>query len=184
MSIVSAIATSDFGGPVKPNELLPLIIEPLGQRELTHTVAIPVGIGAGTHSLTFHIEVTILTIEGWSSQRTSSDQTVSFTVEQPQMTFVVTQPTAVIGTEIISVPTMPTSGPSASTYEWVPLTILLVALIVVAVGATWYGRSKRAKHPKEPETVNIFCVECGAQNPTTNEYCGKCGNSLVARPTH
>ena len=47
-----------------------------------------------------------------------------------------------------------------------------------------FGRLLSYRHHREPETVSISCAECGAENPTTNEYCGKCGNRLEARPTH
>jgi hypothetical protein len=117
---------------------------------------------------------------GWRANiATIESQTgdIMSTVEQPQMTIVVTQHTAITGT-------VPTGGPSATGYEWIVPLIILLVLFIVGIGAVWYGRSKKDRHPKEPETVSVFCVECEAENPTTNEYCGKCGNRLVARPNH
>jgi hypothetical protein len=188
IAVVSAAANPDFGGSVGPSEPLPLVIEPLSQRDLTHTVTIPIETGAGTHRVTFHVEVAPLTVEGWSSQTTTSDQTINFEVAQPQMTFVITKPEVTAGTVTIEVPTMstiPTSGSNATGYEWVIAVVILVLIIIAATFAgAWRDRSKRGRRPKEPEITNVFCTECGAENPTTNEYCGKCGKRLVAMPIH
>jgi hypothetical protein len=103
------------------------------------------------------------------------------TVERPQLTFVVTQPSVAIGTETIHAPTMATGGLAAPGYEWVGWFFLIILLVILVVGIAWYGRSKKGTHPKEPDAVRIFCIERGAENPTTNEYCGTCGKRLVAR---
>ena len=42
---------------------------------------------------------------------------------------------------------------------------------------------KRGRRVRQTEVVpvSVFCIECGAKNPRTYEYCGKCGARLETR---
>jgi hypothetical protein len=39
---------------------------------------------------------------------------------------------------------------------------------------------KRGRRVRQSETVpvSVFCIECGAENPSPYRYCGKCGAKL------
>jgi ribosomal protein L40E len=63
---------------------------------------------------------------------------------------------------------------------------IVAGLVVLAIVGILLGR-KRAKTPSlapvSDAVSDVLCTECGAENPTTNEFCGRCGKRLVARPT-
>ena len=55
---------------------------------------------------------------------------------------------------------------------WTAL-ILAIVILLIAVALIWRSRPR----PKKT-AAQIFCPDCGAPNPTTYEYCGKCGHKL------
>jgi hypothetical protein len=131
--------------------------------------------------------------------RTSQDFTYSFILWESSVatfTFYSTSyPPATSSTRLVSSSESPstssfnTSSPlSLTTQGSQTETILAVAVVVVLILAFvfLYARSRRQK-PKQPrldsylkpKSDRVFCVHCGAENPSGNAYCGKCGRELV-----
>ena len=52
--------------------------------------------------------------------------------------------------------------------------ILVLGLALLALGS----RRMRKTTPSATSAGTLYCSKCGTQNPTTNEFCGKCGNKL------
>jgi hypothetical protein len=61
----------------------------------------------------------------------------------------------------------------AGTWFGVIVFLLGCALILIAAGT---GIVSSQRH--RPTT--FFCMQCGAENPATNEFCGECGKKLAA----
>jgi CSLREA domain-containing protein len=58
--------------------------------------------------------------------------------------------------------------------SWTMACLLLIGMVAIAILFLWSRRhSKVSARP-------ICCIECAAENPTTNQYCGKSGKRLVA----
>jgi hypothetical protein len=58
---------------------------------------------------------------------------------------------------------------------WGPSSVAMILVPAILAAAVAVGLISRRK---KPMPAKIFCVECGAENPTTNEFCGKCGQKL------
>jgi len=178
--VVSLSAEPDFGPSVQPNEQLPVVVDPNGERQLTHTIRIPDAVTVGTHNVRFIVDFVPLTLEGWSSEIAHGEQTASFEVTEPQVVtgggFTVTVAENPLSTEKSSKPEM------ALTAWVIPVALLLIALAVLFLRLRSKPRSQVSM--RDLRTANVFCTECGAENPTTNQYCGKCGKPLVANPIH
>ena len=61
----------------------------------------------------------------------------------------------------------------AGTWFGVIVFLLGCALILIAAGM---GIASAQRHG--PTT--LFCMQCGCENPSTNEFCGKCGRKFAA----
>jgi hypothetical protein len=182
-AVTSDTARPDFGSAVRPNEQLPLVVEPNSEHILTHTIVVPHGVSIGTHTVTMHIEVVPLTLEGWSSEAASADQSFSFEVTEPQV-FIGTGYTATVGVNPASSPTSATS-PIPSSGEGFPWWwIIFIAFWVVLLAIITRTRPKGRAPQRMTSPPTVFCIECGMENPTTNEYCGRCGKRLVAKSIH
>jgi ribosomal protein L40E len=59
--------------------------------------------------------------------------------------------------------------------NWIQIASVMVLIVVVF--AVWRSSKRRPK--EKPGTDWVFCVECGAENPRSNEYCGMCGRKLM-----
>ena len=71
---------------------------------------------------------------------------------------------------------------------WIIVGILAVLIIIFAALAL--RRRQPAYQPtppaqptpptaaEEPKPSSLYCVNCGTENPSTNEFCGKCGTKL------
>ena len=111
LEVISKTARPDFGSAVRSNEQLPLVLEPNSEQILTHTIVIPDSVNIGTHTITMHLEIRYLTLEGWSSEAASSDQSFSFEVTEPQV--FTAGYTATVGVNPASSPTSTSSIPAA-----------------------------------------------------------------------
>jgi hypothetical protein len=181
LEVISETARPDFSSTVRSNEQLPLVVEPNSEQILTHTIVIPDSVNIGTHTITMHLEIRCLTLEGWSSEAASSDQSFSFEVTEPQV--FTAGYTATVGVNPASPPTSTSSiPPPGEGFPWGWLIFIAFCLILFAVIITTRPKRRTLQRVASPPTV--FCIECGAENPTTNEYCGTCGRQLVARPMH
>jgi ribosomal protein L40E len=72
---------------------------------------------------------------------------------------------------------------------WIIIGILAVLIIVFAVLA--FRRRRAAYQPapraqptppaaaEKPGPLSLYCVHCGTENPSANEFCGKCGKKLL-----
>ena len=65
----------------------------------------------------------------------------------------------------------PFAGTEAMVASLVIGAIVLLSLLIV------WSRGRSPKASTKP--VSVYCVECGADNPSKNEYCGKCGKRLT-----
>jgi len=59
------------------------------------------------------------------------------------------------------------------TWSGVALFLLGCALILIVA-----GMGIASVHRRSP--TRLFCMHCGAENPATNKFCGKCGERLAA----
>jgi ribosomal protein L40E len=87
--------------------------------------------------------------------------------------------------------TAPPSGPSFPDLTWIMIGILVVLIVIFAALAL--RRRQPAYEPappaqptpptaaEEPKPSSLYCVNCGTENPSTNEFCGKCGEKLLRR---
>jgi len=173
-AIVTAFAKPDFGEPTQPNEPLPLTVEYQGQRDLTYTIGIPRETSIGAHSVTLEVGVTTLTIEGWSSEMAMSEETITFDVTEPAIT-----PAEGIAVTVMQTTEHPPPD-RASPWGW----IILVAACLILVAVANQIRLMRTRVPREAAPAIVFCIECGAENPKTNEYCRMCGKKLMTTSTH
>jgi hypothetical protein len=97
------------------------------------------------------------------------------TVTSPITTTTVSSTTTIVSSTQSETPTTSTLA-TLSTVQpgWEPSWAILIsasAILLVAVVLSFRSRLKKS-------SVKIFCVECGAENPATNEFCGKCGQKL------
>jgi len=186
LEVISETAKPDFGSAVQPNEQLPLVVGPNSQPILTHTIVVPDSVNIGTHTVMMHIEVGRLTLEGWSSEGASSDESFSFEVTGQQV-FTFSGYTATVGVNPGSSPSSTASviPPYREEFPWGwAVFFIFIAFSVVLLAVIVRSRPKGRAPQRMVSPPTVFCVECGAENPSTNEYCGKCGNRLVARPIH
>ena len=58
--------------------------------------------------------------------------------------------------------------------SWEIIVLLLIASIALASVILAWSRKHRAR----PASTSVFCTQCGAENPSTYGYCGKCGTKL------
>ncbi len=88
---------------------------------------------------------------------------------------------AVLVTQTSTSPTQ-TSNDLMSTIQNQPLILggiaLIIALAVVVVLMSRRKTTQPAQVTPSATSGTIFCRKCGTQNPTTNEFCAKCGNKL------
>ena len=61
-----------------------------------------------------------------------------------------------------------------------PLLLLAIGVILVLAVALVAIGSRRKQSPRSGAVPSgpVYCSKCGTSNPTTNEFCGKCGNKL------
>jgi len=78
-----------------------------------------------------------------------------------------------------------TSGSPASTdvmsmLEQDPLLLVAIVVIIVLIVALAIIASRKKQSPQSspPPSGTTYCSNCGTSNPTTNEFCSKCGNKL------
>ena len=82
-------------------------------------------------------------------------------------------------------------GPGFPDLTWIIIGILAVLIVIFAALAL--RRRQPATQPtppaqptpptaaEEPKPSSLYCVNCGTENPSTNEFCGKCGQKLLRR---
>jgi ribosomal protein L40E len=82
-----------------------------------------------------------------------------------------------------------TTGFSHNDLTWIIIGILAVLIVVFAV--LTFRRRRAAYQPapraqptppaaaEKPGPLSLYCVHCGTENPSTNEFCGKCGKKLL-----
>jgi ribosomal protein L40E len=81
-------------------------------------------------------------------------------------------------------------GPSFPDLTWIIVGILAVLIVIFAALAL--RRRQPAYQPTPPAqptpptaaektkpSSSLYCVNCGTENPSTNEFCGKCGQKLL-----
>lgn len=60
--------------------------------------------------------------------------------------------------------------------------LILAAVIIIALLALAASRRRKpsgpAPVPQGPRAGTVYCSKCGALNPVTNEFCGKCGRKI------
>jgi len=81
-------------------------------------------------------------------------------------------------TEQVKAPTqvvLKTKEPTIMRIDTITAVILAVVIIVALV--IWM-RKKTLVPVAVVESAKVFCVQCGAENPSDNEFCGKCGQRL------
>lgn len=74
-----------------------------------------------------------------------------------------------------------TIGKPESTGEFTSTAIVVLAvfgMVVVSAILVW-GRRYHARD-SQIKPKSIFCIQCGAENPSACQYCGKCGTKLQA----
>jgi hypothetical protein len=172
--LVAATAQTDFGQTLQPGETLPIIVESGQEGHLSFVITVLGTVSFGTHRIDFRFGFSVLGTAGWSADAVYDTFSVSYEVTEPAAT--VTTFSGWTGT--LTEPGSPGGLPP----DVIPWVALIVVFIVVTFAA--WGLSKRTKQVREVAPVTVFCVECGTENPTTNEYCGKCGKRLVATPLH
>jgi ribosomal protein L40E len=78
--------------------------------------------------------------------------------------------------------TISTIGKPESTAEPVPGAMLFLAIVgIVAVSAIFVWARRHAGRVSQAKPTSTFCIQCGAENPSTYLYCGKCGTKLEAK---
>ena len=85
--------------------------------------------------------------------------------------------------------TVQPAGPGLPDLTWVIIGILAVLIVIFAALAL--RRRQPAYQPtpaaqptsptaaEEPKPSPLYCAHCGTENPSTNEFCGKCGQKLL-----
>ena len=83
------------------------------------------------------------------------------------------------------VPAMQTSNPGVDIDRVVPSLVSIAIVVVILVSLVAIGLLVRSRrHPAGvSQASSVFCTQCGAENPATNEFCGKCGERLVEGST-
>jgi hypothetical protein len=85
-------------------------------------------------------------------------------------------------TQTISILPLPSTVTVAASPDYSGLYALII-LAVIVVGVIGFLAYYRPRHAKSGTggPAKVFCAECGKENPSTNQYCGKCGKPLVAK---
>jgi hypothetical protein len=60
--------------------------------------------------------------------------------------------------------------------------VLVIAVLAVFIAVSFSNRGRKVKSTNAPPVTardgRFFCISCGFENPSSNEFCGKCGNKL------
>jgi uncharacterized membrane protein YvbJ len=58
--------------------------------------------------------------------------------------------------------------------------LLLAGVLILVLIVALVALSRRRKTSPTPSAAAgmVYCSQCGTQNPTANEFCGKCGNKI------
>jgi ribosomal protein L40E len=82
-------------------------------------------------------------------------------------------------------------GPGFPDLTWIIIGILAVLIVIFAALAlrrrqpayqpTPPAQPTPATAAEKPKPSSVYCVNCGTENPSTNEFCGKCGEKLLRR---
>jgi hypothetical protein len=148
---------------------VPQILQPGERYEWTFSdIPVPSSTWSGKHSFDILASVAFAgSSGGWSKDLTTTGRTDFGVQEAPP-------PPPATGMTIVF--TQNTFSESSTDYgPMVAGVLIAVALVVVVILMI----RKRAESPS-PATSPV-CPHCGADNPSTNEFCGKCGQKLAAQ---
>lgn len=174
--VVALSAQTDSGQTLTPTGSLLQELEPGNQAQFTFQLqGTDTGIVA-IHSITLQLDFQVLTTAGWSSEVNHRTLSASYEVisAPPPATLEFTAPTASCGPTgcIVNGATSTFMTGSSSVGGLIILLIVLGSLALVA-----YSVTKKSK--SSPRSVSKrYCIQCGAENPVSFDYCGKCGESL------
>jgi ribosomal protein L40E len=102
-----------------------------------------------------------------------------------------TNPPSPPQTVTMTATTAPPLVPGFPDLTWITIGILAVLIVIFAALAL--RRRQPAYQPtppaqptpptaaEKPKPSSLYCVNCGTENPSTNEFCGKCGEKLLRR---
>ena len=114
-----------------------------------------------------------------TSQYVTSVPTTVVSTSASTSTFATSQVVAVTATQTLTSVSEQSFSEMLSQNWWV---LLVVGAVVLAVLAFSLGRGSRSGPASQtvqgPKPGMVYCVSCGAQNPATGEFCGKCGTKL------
>jgi hypothetical protein len=175
LRVVSAVAQTDFGASINPNEQTPLAVNPGIETDLTYSLTIPSSVSLGQHQVTLEVQTTGLSAGGWSPQVQSKTVSIEIMVSQPQS--ITTPPTGqypatfsttcdaqgncglvvIFPTQtfnpcgIISCTTSSTIG--TSNLEWITPILMItgiaaIAIVIVALAARGMKRSSSDRHKR------------------------------------
>jgi len=160
----SPVSLSVSGAPTGANTVLSTT-SATPDFDSTLTVTLPANSPTGTFTLT------ISGNGGGQSHQVNLVLVVS--PGQPTQTTAQTSQTATTST------TVPSPNDMVSMLQQNPL--LLVALVIILILIVLFASRGRKKQPSTASTPTgavTFCPKCGTQNPSSQEFCGKCGNKL------
>lgn len=157
--IVALNAQTDSGQTLIPSESLPQELDPGNQQQFTFQLQGSDTNSVGTHSTSLQLGFQLLTTGGWLSQTDYRTLSANYEVTSapPQLIQTYTQETRIYPSPSLPAPLI------------VGAVIVFVILALVAYSAT------KKPNPSPLTLSKSYCTHCGAQNPVSFDYCGKCG---------
>lgn len=163
--IVALNAQTDSGQTLAQSESLPRELEPGNQHQFTFQLQGSNTGSVGTHSITLELGFQVLTTEGWSSQTNYRTFSANYEVTSAPLP----QPIQTHSAETTN------QGSPSSPAPLVVGAIIVIIFLFLAFLA--YSATKKTK-PRPQRLSKAYCFHCGAENPVSFDFCGKCGEKL------